>query len=76
MFDRVVLPYTYVFERYCIGCSFIFLLKVGVEESIVNPPRVSCLNLISLFALFVFLQADEWCVHNRLFKANFEEKFN
>jgi hypothetical protein len=33
--------------------------------------------LTSLFALFVFytLQNDEWCVHNRLFNANFEEIF-
>jgi hypothetical protein len=33
-----------------IRCSFKFILKVGVEESVVN-----CLNLTSLFALFVFL---------------------
>jgi hypothetical protein len=37
------------------------ITKVGVEESIVNAPRIryrsriSCLNLTSLFALFVFL---------------------
>jgi hypothetical protein len=50
------------------------ITKVGVEESIVNAPeiryrsRISCLNLTSLFALFVFftLQTEEWCVHNRL----------
>jgi hypothetical protein len=44
-------------------CSFKFILKVGVEESIVNAPRItdhgpkqiSSLNLKSLFALFVFL---------------------
>jgi hypothetical protein len=45
-----------------IGCSFKFLLKVGVEESIVNAPRIT-------------VQTDEWCVHNRLFNANFEEIF-
>jgi hypothetical protein len=31
-----------------IGCSFKFILKVGVEESIVNVPRItyhSCLEL-------------------------------
>jgi hypothetical protein len=38
-----------------IGCSFKFLIEAGVEESIVNAPRISCLNLTSLFALFVFL---------------------
>jgi hypothetical protein len=37
--------------------------------------RFSCLNLTLLFALFMFLQTDEWCVHNRLFKANFENKW-
>jgi hypothetical protein len=40
---------------YYIGCSFKFILKVGVAESIVNTPRISCLNLTSLFALFMFL---------------------
>jgi hypothetical protein len=38
-----------------IGRSFKFHLKVGVEESIVNAPRISRLNLISVFTLFVFL---------------------
>jgi hypothetical protein len=35
-----------------------FILKVGVEESIVNAPRITdhgCLNITSLLALFVFL---------------------
>jgi hypothetical protein len=26
---------------FCVGCSFTFILKVGVEESIVNAPLVS-----------------------------------
>jgi hypothetical protein len=38
-----------------IGCSFKFILKVGVEKSVVNASRISCLNLTSLFALFVSL---------------------
>jgi hypothetical protein len=39
-----------------IGCSFKFPVKVGVEETIVNAQRIiRCLNLTSLFALFVFL---------------------
>jgi hypothetical protein len=41
-----------------IGCSFKFILKVSVEESIVNAPRItdhSYLDLTALFALFVFL---------------------
>jgi hypothetical protein len=38
------------------GYLFKFILKVGVEESIVDAPRIiSSLNLTSLFALFVFL---------------------
>jgi hypothetical protein len=41
---------------YYIGCSFKFILKVGGEESIMDyKSRTSCLNLTSLFALFVFL---------------------
>jgi hypothetical protein len=42
------------------GCSFKFILKIGVEESIVNAPRItdcSCLNLTSVFALVVFCGA-------------------
>jgi hypothetical protein len=65
-----------------IGCSFKFILKVGVEESIVIAPRITdhrsaVLNLTALFCVvYVFtLQTDEWCVHNRLFNANFEDKF-
>jgi hypothetical protein len=27
--------------RDCIGCSFTFILKVGVEESIVNAPLIA-----------------------------------
>jgi hypothetical protein len=41
-----------------IGCSFKFLLKVGIEESIVKAPRIThhgSANLTSLFALFLFL---------------------
>jgi hypothetical protein len=44
------------------GCSLKFAVKVGLVESIVNAlritdhgSRISCLNLTSLFALFVFL---------------------
>jgi hypothetical protein len=27
--------------KYYIGCSFKFILKVGVEEAIVNAPRIT-----------------------------------
>jgi hypothetical protein len=39
----------------------------------VHCERTRCLNLTSVFALFVFLH--EWCVHNRLFNANFDRNF-
>jgi hypothetical protein len=48
-----------------IGCSFKFPVKVGVEESIVNAPRISCLTVVCV----------EWCVHNRLFNATFNRNF-
>jgi hypothetical protein len=40
-----------------IGCLFKFLLRVGVEESIVNTPHIKDdgSDVTSLFALFVFL---------------------
>jgi hypothetical protein len=66
----------------CIGCSFKFILKVGVEESIVNAPQIiidhgSIKSNLTFCVVCVFtLQTDEWCVHNRLFNANFEDKFN
>jgi hypothetical protein len=44
--------------------SFKFILKVGVEESIVDALRITDLTLL-----------HEWCVHNRLFNASFEDKF-
>jgi hypothetical protein len=43
----------------CIGCSFKFILEVGVEIDCERPTdyrsRISRLNLTSLFGLFVFL---------------------
>jgi hypothetical protein len=54
------------------GCSFKFLLKVRVEESIVNAPRVTDpdqlfkVNLTFCVVYVFILQTDEWCVHNRL----------
>jgi hypothetical protein len=61
-----------------IGCSFKFILIVGVEESIVNVPITDQLfksNLIFCVVCVVTLKTDEWCVHNRRFNANFEDKF-
>jgi hypothetical protein len=64
-----------------IGCSFNFLLKVSVAESIVNAPWITDHGSLFKFNLtfcvvYVFnVQTDPWCVHNRLFNANFEEKF-
>jgi hypothetical protein len=64
----------------CIGCSFKFPFKVCVEESIiVNAPWVTDQlfeSSLTFCVVFVFtLQTDEWCDHNRLFNANFEEIF-
>jgi hypothetical protein len=57
-----------------IGCSFKFILKVGVEESIVNAPFVSLQNAKSEVRLNSWsVLCNPWCVHIRLF--NFEEKF-
>jgi hypothetical protein len=48
--------YNFPSQIICIGCSLKCILKVGVERSIMNESRrISCLNLTSLFALFVFL---------------------
>jgi hypothetical protein len=61
-----------------IGC-FKILLKVGVEESIVNAPPITdqlfISNLTFCVVCFLTLPTDEWCVHNRLFNANFVDKF-
>jgi hypothetical protein len=63
-----------------IGCSFKFILKGGVEESIVNHGlRITdqlFKSKLTFCVVCVFsLQTDEWCAHNRLLNANFEEKF-
>jgi hypothetical protein len=54
-------------------------VKVDVEQSIVNAPRttdeVFKSNLTFCFICVFNLQTDEWCVHNRLFNANFDRKF-
>jgi hypothetical protein len=51
-----------------IGCSFKCPVKVAVEESIVNALRIRDQRLNLTFS-------HEWCVHNRLFDANFDRKF-
>jgi hypothetical protein len=64
-----------------IGCSFKFLLEVGVDESIVNALLV-CLqskntNNVKSEVRFKQLIRDlnPWCVHNRFFNTNLEDKF-
>jgi hypothetical protein len=63
-----------------IGCSFKFILKVGIEESIVNallvPLHSKNTNNAKSEVRFKQLIRDlnPWCVHskhNRLFNANF-----
>jgi hypothetical protein len=66
-----------------IRCSFKFILKAGVAESVVNAPLTTDHELDQLFksnltycVVCVFtLETDEWYVHNRLFNAYFENKF-
>jgi hypothetical protein len=62
-----------------VECSFKFLLKGDVDESIVNAPRIRDQlfksNLTFCIVCVFTRQIHEWCVHNRLFDVNFEEKF-
>jgi hypothetical protein len=51
-----------------IGCSLILPVKVGVEESIVNAPRIKNHGSAAL-------ETDKWDVHNRFFNASFDRKF-
>ncbi|KAH0807435.1 hypothetical protein GEV33_015356 [Tenebrio molitor] len=69
----LLLPYPYVV------CSLNFHLKVGVEESIVNAPRITTdhgfkSNLTFCVVCVFTLETDEWCVHNQLFNVYFEAK--
>jgi hypothetical protein len=61
-----------------IGCSFKFLLEVGVEEAIVNASQITDQlfksNLTFCVVCVFTQQTDKWCVHNRFFKANFDDK--
>jgi hypothetical protein len=56
--------------NHTIGCSFNVILKVGVEESIVNAPRITAdfLRCLCFYSAY-------WCVHNRPFNAYFVGKF-
>jgi hypothetical protein len=71
----------YSHQEQGIGCSFKLILKVGVEDSIVNTPRITITdqlfkyNLTFCVVCVFTVQTDEWCVHNRLFNANFEDTF-
>jgi hypothetical protein len=61
----------------CRNCDLKYRMKVGVEESIVNVPRIidQFKSNFPFCVVCVFtLEADEWSVHNRLFNAKFEEK--
>jgi hypothetical protein len=69
----LLLPYPYMV------CFLKFHLKVGVEESIVNAPRITTdhgfkSNLTFCVVCVFTLETDEWCVHNQLFNAYFEAK--
>jgi hypothetical protein len=63
-----------------IGCSFKFILKVGVGRSIVNAPLVCRIKTQTTQKVRLYLNSwsvicNPWCVHNRLINSNFEEKF-
>jgi hypothetical protein len=62
----------------CSGVHFKFILKAGIKESIVNAPRITDnlfkTNLTFCVVCVFSLQTEEWCVQNRLFNANSEEK--
>jgi hypothetical protein len=66
-------------SRSYIECSFTLLLKVGVEESIVNAPLVNLqiknqtTQKVRLGLNIWPVMCNLWCVRNRLF--NFDEKF-
>jgi hypothetical protein len=53
-----------------IGCSFKFILKVSVEESIMSETTNNAKSEVR----FKQLIRNPWCVHNRLFNAYFEDK--
>jgi hypothetical protein len=61
-----------------IGCSFKFIPKAGVQESIVNAPQIADhalaakSNLTVCVGCVFTLQTDEWSVHNRLFEDKFK----
>jgi hypothetical protein len=58
-----------------IGCSFKSIVKAGLEESIVNAPRVSLQsknpNNAKSEVRFKQLICDPWCVQNTHFNAYF-----
>jgi hypothetical protein len=67
-----------------IECSFKFLLKVGIEELIVNAPLVNLQSKTTNneksevgFKQLIrdLLICNPWCVHNQLFNAYLEGKF-
>jgi hypothetical protein len=52
----------------------VHILKVGVEESTVDDHGLNLTSLFCVVCVFT-LRTDEWCVHNRLFNPNFDDKF-
>jgi hypothetical protein len=56
--------------RECIGCSFKFIHhELEITDQLFKSNLTFCV-------VYVFtLQTDEWCVHNRLLNANFEDTF-
>jgi hypothetical protein len=66
-----------IFARNYMVVSKISRIKVGVEEShhgLQITDQLFKANLTFCVVCVFTLQADEWCVHNQLFNANFEVK--
>jgi hypothetical protein len=86
-FNFDMLCHTYMLRNYksafmvlFIGCSFKFILTVGVEESIVKAPLVSLQSKNTNDANIEvrFKQLIPWSVfrgHSRLFNSYFKDKF-
>jgi hypothetical protein len=67
----------HIYHSTHIGCSFKFILKVGVEELIVNAPVASrrAKTQTTQKVRLDLNNNNSWCVHNRPFTAYFEDTF-
>jgi hypothetical protein len=77
----LVVTIVFISKNKYIGYWFKYLINVSVEEPIVNAPLVNLnsKNTNNAKSGFIFKQLvrdpNPWCIPNRHFNANFEEKF-